>query len=89
VAAGRERDPFAPRTTATLRSLEPGGPTRDDVVGRSSRSCFDRRRRHRPDFDDFHLAAGRRRSPITRRIVARAPERLTIVFASRRGRLSR
>jgi hypothetical protein len=33
IAAGREHDAgFAPRTAALLRSLEPGGPTRDDVV---------------------------------------------------------
>ena len=33
VAAGREFDPeFAPRTAAILRSLEPGGPTREDAI---------------------------------------------------------
>src|SRR4051794_30548305 len=33
IAAGREHDPdFAPRTAAVLRSLGPGGPTRDDAI---------------------------------------------------------
>ncbi|HLO36068.1 MAG TPA: AAA family ATPase, partial [Candidatus Deferrimicrobium sp.] len=33
VSAGREFDPeFAPRTAAILRSLEPGGPTREDAI---------------------------------------------------------
>src|SRR6476661_6378882 len=33
VSAGREFDPdFAPRTVAILRSLEPGGPTREDAI---------------------------------------------------------
>src|SRR5436190_5346117 len=87
VAAGREHDPgFAPRTVATLRALEPGGPTRDEVVETFLAEL--------PSiasegaaliFDDFHLAdeADDIRQ-ITREIVVRAPERLTIVFASRR-----
>ncbi len=87
VAAGREHDPdFAPRTAATLRSLEPGGPTRDDAietflaelpsVAADGAALI---------FDDFHLAdeVGDVRH-IVREIVARAPERLSIVFASRR-----
>ena len=33
VSAGREFDPdFAPRTASILRSLDPGGPTRDDAI---------------------------------------------------------
>ncbi|HEY7130757.1 MAG TPA: hypothetical protein VH440_00830, partial [Candidatus Limnocylindrales bacterium] len=87
VAAGREHDPdFASRTAAMLRSLEPGGPTRDDVVEAFLAEL--------PSlasegaaliFDDFHLAdevADVRQ--IAREIVSRAPERLTVVFASRR-----
>jgi len=87
IAAGREHDPeFAPRTVAMLRSLEPGGPTRDDAIAAFLREL--------PSiaaegaaliFDDFHLAdevADVRL--IAREIVARAPDRLSIVFASRR-----
>src|SRR5919107_167304 len=58
VAAGREHDPgFAPRTASILRSLEPGGPTRDDAVAAFLAEL--------PSiaaegaaliFDDFHLA---------------------------------
>src|SRR4051794_29724749 len=87
VAAGREHDPtFAPRTTAILRSLEPRGPTRDDAIAAFLSEL--------PSiaaegaalvFDDFHLAD---EAPdvrlIAREIVARGPERLSIVFASRR-----
>ena len=87
VAAGREHDAdFAPRTAAMLRSLEPGGPTREDAVEAFLAEL--------PSisaegaaliFDDFHLAdevADVRM--IAREIVTRAPERLSIVFASRR-----
>ena len=88
VAAGREHDPgFAPRTTAMLSSLESGGPTRDDAIamflkelpaiaGDGSAALV---------LDDFHLAdevADVRL--IVREILARAPERLSVVFASRR-----
>ena len=88
VAAGREHDPnFAPRTAAMLRALEPGGTTRDDAteafiaelptIATDGAALI---------FDDFHLAdevADVRL--IAREIVARAPERLTVVFASRRA----
>jgi ATP/maltotriose-dependent transcriptional regulator MalT/DNA-binding SARP family transcriptional activator len=87
IAAGREHEPgFAPRTAAMLRSIEPGGPTRDDAVESflaelpaiaSQGAAL--------VFDDFHLAdeIGDVRQ-IAREIVARGPERLSIVFASRR-----
>jgi ATP/maltotriose-dependent transcriptional regulator MalT/DNA-binding SARP family transcriptional activator len=87
VAAGREHDPsFAPSTAALLRSLEPGGTTREDAIETflaelpsiSSDGAV-------LIFDDFHLAdevADIRL--IAREIVTRAPERLSIVFASRR-----
>ncbi|HEV7810062.1 MAG TPA: hypothetical protein VGO64_05660, partial [Candidatus Limnocylindrales bacterium] len=87
VAAGREHQPdFASRTAAMLGSLEPGGPTRDDVVEAFLADL--------PSiategaaliFDDFHLAdevADIRH--IVREILTRGPERLSIVFASRR-----
>jgi ATP/maltotriose-dependent transcriptional regulator MalT/DNA-binding SARP family transcriptional activator len=87
VAAGREHDPsFAPSTAALLRSLEPGGTTREDAIETFLAEL--------PSitsdgavliFDDFHLAdevADIRL--IAREIVTRAPERLSIVFASRR-----
>jgi ATP/maltotriose-dependent transcriptional regulator MalT/DNA-binding SARP family transcriptional activator len=87
VAAGREHDPgFAPSTAALLRSLEPGGTTREDAIETFLAEL--------PSiasdgavlvFDDFHVAdevADIRL--IAREIVTRAPERLSIVFASRR-----
>ena len=87
VAAGREFDPeFAPRTAAILRSLEPGGPTREDAIetflGELPSIAVDGAALI---LDDFHLAdevADIRQ--IVRGIVARGPERLSIVFASRR-----
>lgn len=88
VAAGREHDPdFAPRTAAMLRALEPGGTTRDDAIeafiaelptiATDGAALI---------FDDFHLADEVTDVRlIAREIVARAPERLTVVFASRRA----
>jgi DNA-binding SARP family transcriptional activator len=87
VSAGREFDPgFAPRTASILRALEPGGPTREDAI----ETFLEELPSIAADgaaliFDDFHLAdevADIRL--IAREIVARGPERLTIVFASRR-----
>jgi LuxR family maltose regulon positive regulatory protein len=87
VSAGREFEPdFAPRTAAILRSLEPGGPTREDAI----ETFLEELPSIASDgaaliFDDFHLAeevADIRL--IAREIVARGPERLTVVFASRR-----
>jgi ATP/maltotriose-dependent transcriptional regulator MalT/DNA-binding SARP family transcriptional activator len=87
VAAGREHDPgFAPTTAAMLGDMSVGGPTRD--------SAIDVFLRELPAIaehgaililDDFHLvddSADVRL--IARELVARAPERLSIVFASRR-----
>ncbi len=87
VAAGREFEPdFAPRTASILRALEPGGPTRDDAIETFLEElptiCRDGAALI---LDDFHLAdevADIRQ--IAREIVARGPERLSIVFASRR-----
>lgn len=87
VAAGREHDPgFAPTTAAMLGDMSVGGPTRD--------SAIDVFLRELPGIaehgavlilDDFHLVDD---SPdvrlIARELVARAPERMSIVFASRR-----
>ena len=87
VAAGREHDAtFAPTTGALLSDLAMGGPTRDaatqvflrelpSITGQGAVLIL----------DDFHLVD---ESPdvriIVRELVARAPERLSIVFASRR-----
>src|SRR6476659_9540825 len=87
VAAGREHDPaFAPTTVALLSDLAMGGPTRDaatqvflrelpSITGQGAVLIL----------DDFHLVD---ESPdvriIVRELVARAPERLSIAFASRR-----
>ncbi|HET7703215.1 MAG TPA: hypothetical protein VFK35_07435, partial [Candidatus Limnocylindrales bacterium] len=87
VAAGREFEPeFAPRTAAILRSLEPGGPTREDAIETFLRELPALTRDGAAlIFDDFHLAdevADIRQ--IAREIVTHGPERLSIVFASRR-----
>jgi LuxR family maltose regulon positive regulatory protein len=86
VAAGREHDPeFAPTTAAMLSDLATGGPTREaatDVFLRELPKIAE----HGAVLilDDFHLVD---ESPdiriIARDLVARAPERLSIVFASR------
>ena len=87
VAAGREHDPtFAPATVGLLSEIAASGPGREVVLDSFIREL--------PTItangavlilDDFHLvddAADVRH--ITRELLARAPERLTIVFASRR-----
>ncbi len=87
VAAGREYDPsFAPGTAALLAQIGPDGPAREAVLD----TFFDELPTITVNgavliLDDFHLvddAADVRH--ITRELVDRAPERLTIVFASRR-----
>lgn len=87
VAAGRQHDPgFAPTTASMLGEISVGGPTRDaaiEVFLRELPSIAE----HAAVLilDDFHLVDD---SPdvrlIARELVARAPERLSIVFASRR-----
>jgi len=88
VAAGREHDPgFAPRTKALLSDLAMGGPTREaatEVLIRELPSIAE----HGAVLilDDYHLvdeSADVRF--VVRELVARAPERLSIVFASRRA----
>jgi ATP/maltotriose-dependent transcriptional regulator MalT/DNA-binding SARP family transcriptional activator len=87
VAAGREHDPmFAPETAALLAEIGTSDPGREVVLDTFLREL--------PTLtvtgtvlvlDDFHLvddAADVRH--ISRELLARAPERLTIVFASRR-----
>jgi ATP/maltotriose-dependent transcriptional regulator MalT len=88
VAAGREHDPgFAPTTASMLGDMSVGGPTRDaaiEVFLRELPSIAE----HGAVLilDDFHLVDD---SPdvrlIARELVARAPERLSIVFSSRRA----
>ena len=87
VAAGRELDPgFAPTTAAVLSDLPEGGPTRDAAIASFLREL--------PSIsgqgtvlilDDFHVVDD---SPdvrlVMQQLVARAPERLSLVFASRR-----
>src|SRR5688572_17464193 len=87
VAAGREHDPtFAPETSALLAEIGAGGPGREVVldaligelatIAASGAVLI---------LDDFHLvddAVDVRH--ITRELLARGPERLSIVFASRR-----
>lgn len=87
VAACREHDPeFAPRTAALLADTGPGGANRDDALEAFLRELP----AIAPDgatliLDDFHAADD---VPdikhIARELVARGPERLTLVFSSRR-----
>ena len=88
VAAGREADPtFAPNTAAMLADKSLSGPTRDTVIDVFMREV----QSIAPHgailiFDDFHLVDD---APdvqmIVRELVDRAPERLTMIFASRRS----
>lgn len=87
VAAGREHDPgFAPTTAAMLGDMSVGGPTLDaaiDVFLHELPTIAERGAVL--ILDDFHLvdeSADVRL--IARELVARAPERMSIVFASRR-----
>ncbi len=88
VAAGRVHDPaFAPNTAALLSDLAMGGPTREaatEVFLRELPAIAERGAML--ILDDFHLVD---ESPdvraIVRELVAAAPERLSIVFASRRS----
>ncbi len=87
IAAGREHDPgFAPTSAAMLGDLSMGGPTREaatEVFLRELPSIAERGAVL--ILDDFHLVD---ESPdvrlIARELVARAPDRLSIIFASRR-----
>jgi DNA-binding SARP family transcriptional activator/tetratricopeptide (TPR) repeat protein len=87
VAAGREHDPtFAPETAGLLGESPVGGPSREAVVDAFVREL--------PSittsgavliFDDFHLVDDAQDARyIARELVVRAPERVSIVFASRR-----
>ncbi len=87
VAAGREHDPtFAPTTFAMLSDLSVGGPTREaatDVFLRELATITTNGAVL--VLDDFHVvddSADIR--AIARDLVARGPERFSIVFASRR-----
>lgn len=88
VASGREHDPtFAPRTTAMLEDMSPGGPTRDEVVESFMRELP----LVAPDaailiLDDFHVADDVADIQlIARELVLRGPERLTVIVSSRRA----
>jgi LuxR family maltose regulon positive regulatory protein len=88
VAAGREHDPgFAPTTASMLQDMSVGEPARDAVIDVFLREL--------PSvaeqgavliLDDFHVVD---ESPdvrlIMRELIARAPDRMTFVFASRRS----
>jgi DNA-binding SARP family transcriptional activator len=87
VAAGREHDPgFAPETAGLLADIAVGGPSRDTVldtfiheleaIAASGAVLI---------FDDFHLVDDAQDARhIARELITRSPERVTIVFASRR-----
>lgn len=88
IAAGREHDPsFAPATVSMLGETGIGGPSREAVMDVFIREL--------PTIattgaililDDFHLVDEAQDARfVARELVLRAPERLSIVFASRRG----
>ena len=88
VAAGREHDPeFAPATSALLREIGVTGPGREAVLDAFMRELPSIAGQARSSIlDDFHLvddAADVRH--IARELLTRGPERLTLVFASRRA----
>ena len=88
VAAGREHDAtFAPATAAALADAGPSGPSRDTALDTFIRELSSIAGSGAVlIFDDFHLvddAPDARH--IARELVANAPERLSIVFASRRA----
>ncbi len=88
VAAGREHEPgFAPETAALLREIGPRGPGREVVLDAFLRELPTIAEQGTAlIFDDFHLvddAVDVRH--IGRELLARGPERLTLVFASRRA----
>jgi LuxR family transcriptional regulator, maltose regulon positive regulatory protein len=87
VAAGREHDPnFAPTTAAMLSDMSIATPTREaaiDVFLRELPSVVERGAIL--IIDDFHLVDDSQDVRlIARQLVTRAPERLSIVLASRR-----
>jgi ATP/maltotriose-dependent transcriptional regulator MalT/DNA-binding SARP family transcriptional activator len=87
VAAGREQDPdFAPVTSGLLREVATGGPSLEGVLESFLRELGAMSAGGAiVILDDFHLvddAADIRQ--IMRELVARAPERITFVIASRR-----
>jgi DNA-binding SARP family transcriptional activator len=87
VAAGREHDPeFAPATAAMLADRGITGPARDAVIGAFIRELEDICEHGAVIiFDDFHLVDDAPDARLlARELVTRAPERLTVVFASRR-----
>jgi DNA-binding SARP family transcriptional activator len=87
VAAGREHDPaFAPETTALLDDLASGVTTREAAVDTFLRELGSISAGGAVMiFDDFHLVDDAQDARlIAREMVARAPERVSIVFASRR-----
>lgn len=87
VAAGREHDPtFAPRTLSLLDEVGVTGPSRESVI-----ETFVREFQSLGDqgaaliFDDYHAVDDSAEiQDILRELLARAPERVTIVFSSRR-----
>jgi DNA-binding SARP family transcriptional activator/tetratricopeptide (TPR) repeat protein len=87
VASGQEHDPeFAPRTRALLTETGIGGPGRDEVLG----TFLDELPAIAVNgamliLDDFHLVDDAVDARfVARELLARAPERFTIVVASRR-----
>jgi len=87
VAAGREHDPnFAPRTFGLLGEIGATGPSRDSVVETFIRE-FQSLGEHGAALilDDYHAVDDSAEvRDLLRELLARAPERVTFVFSSRR-----
>jgi ATP/maltotriose-dependent transcriptional regulator MalT/DNA-binding SARP family transcriptional activator len=86
VTAGRQIDPgFASATSGLLRELATAGPSRGTIVETLIRELQQLARGAVLILDDYHLIddVPDVRS-IIREVITRAPERLTLVFASRR-----
>ena len=87
VAAGRQHMPeFAPETAALLLRARVGGPSRDDVLDTFLREmpgiCASGAVLILDDFHEVDDAADVRH--VIKELLARAPDRLAVVFASRR-----
>lgn len=87
VVAGREVHPgFATATAGLLREISPGGPNRDAIVDTFIRELSELGHEGAiVIIDDFHVVdASAEIRHVMRQLIARAPERVTFVFASRR-----
>ncbi len=87
VAAGRVLDGgFAPATGGLLQEMGPGGPDRDAIIDTFIRELFELGIEGAVVIiDDYHVVdESAEIRHVMRQLIARAPERMTFVFAGRR-----